>query len=61
MDSEIQSMHHNLVWYLVDPLQGIVPIACKRIFKEKIGIDGQIDTFKARFETKGYCQRQCVD
>ena len=24
MDSEIQSMHQNQVWYLVDPLEGIV-------------------------------------
>ena len=29
MDSEIQSMHHNQVWYLVDPLEGVVPIGCK--------------------------------
>ena len=26
MDSEIQSMHQNQVWYLVDPPEGIVPL-----------------------------------
>ena len=57
MDSEIQSMDENQVWYLVDPLEGIVPIGFKWIFKKKIGVDGQIDTFKARLVAKGYCQR----
>ena len=61
MDSEMQSMHQNQVWYLVDPLEGIVPIGCKWIFKKKIGADGQIDTFKARLVAKGYRQRQGVD
>ena len=61
MDSEIQSMHQNQVWYLVDPPEGIVPIGCKWIFKKKIGADGHIDTFKARLVAKGYRQRQGVD
>ena len=61
MDSEIQSMHQNQVWYLVDPPEGIVPIECKWIFKKIIGADGQIDTFKARLVAKGYRQRQGVE
>ena len=61
MDSDILSMHHNQVWYLVDHAEGIVPIGCKWIFKNKIGADGQIDTFKARLVVKGYRQRQGVD
>ena len=61
MDSEIQSIHQNQVWYLVDPPEGIVPIGCKWIFKKKIGADGQIDTFKARLVAKGYRQRQGID
>ena len=61
MDSEIQSMHQNQVWYLVDPPEGIVPIECKWIFKKKIGADGQIDTFTARLVAKGYRQRQGID
>ena len=54
IDLEIQSMHQNQVWYLVDPSESIVPIRCKWIFKKKIGADGQIDTFKARLMAKGY-------
>ena len=29
MRSEIDSMHSNQVWTLVDPSEGIVPIRCK--------------------------------
>ena len=61
MDSKIQSMHQNQVWYLVDPPEGRVPIGCNWIFKKKIGADGQIDTFKASLVAKGYRQRQGVD
>ena len=61
MDSEIQSMLQNQVWYLVDPPEGIILIECKWIFKKKIGADGQIDTFKARLVEKSYCQRQEVE
>ena len=57
MDLEIQSMHQNQVWYLVNPLEGIAPIGCKWIFKKKINADGQIDTFKARLVAKGCRQR----
>ena len=40
IDLEIQSMHQNQGWYLVDHPEGIVPIECKWIFKKKIGVDG---------------------
>ena len=53
MDSEIQSMHQNQVWYLIDPSEGIVPIGCKWMFKKKIGEDRQVDTFKTRLVAKG--------
>ena len=29
MKSEIDSMHSNQVWILVDPLEGIISIGCK--------------------------------
>ena len=61
MDLDIQSMHQNQVWHLVDPPEGIVSIGCKWIFTKKIGADGQIDTFKTRLAAKGYRQRQRVD
>ena len=60
MKSEIDSMHSNQVWTLVDPPEGIVPIGCKWIFKRKIGADGNVETFKARLVAKGYSQRKGI-
>ena len=61
MKAEMDSMCTNQVWTLVDPLKGIVPIGCKWVFKKKIGVDGKVDTYKARLIAKGFCQRQGVD
>jgi hypothetical protein len=41
IESEIQSMHDNQVWNLVDPIDGVRPIGCKRGFKEKMDKDGK--------------------
>ncbi|PKI72507.1 hypothetical protein CRG98_007110 [Punica granatum] len=43
------------------PLEGIVPIRNKWIFKRKIGADGRVETNKARLVAKGYRQKQGVD
>ena len=59
--SEIDSMHLNQVWTLVDPPEGIVPIGCKWIFKRKIGSDGNVETFKARLIAKDYHQCEGID
>ena len=61
MQSEIDSMHSNQVWTLVDPPEGIVPIGCKWIFKRKIGVDENVETFKARLVAKGYSHREGID
>jgi hypothetical protein len=29
MESKVESMHDNQVWNLVDPINGVRPIACK--------------------------------
>ena len=61
MKSEIDSIHLNQVWTLVDPLEGIVPIGCKWIYKRNIGADGKIETYKARLVAKDYSQRESID
>ena len=61
MRSEIDSMHSNQIWTLVDPPEGIVPIGCKQIFKRKIGTYGKVETFKVRLVAKGFRQRQGVN
>ena len=61
MDLEMDSMRTNQVWTLVDPPEGILPIGCKWIFKRKIGLDGKVETYKARLVVKGYRQIQGID
>ena len=56
MDSEMKSMYTNLVWDLVDVPEGVKPIGCKWVYKRKRGIDGKVETFKARLVTKCFTQ-----
>ena len=61
MNSEMVSMYSDQVWSLVDPPDGLKPIGCKWIYKRKIGVDGKVETFKARLVDKGYTQKECFD
>ena len=61
MKSKIDSIHLNQVWTLVDPPEDIVPIGCKQIYKKKIGINGKVETYKAKLVAKGYSQREGID
>ncbi|KAK6146470.1 hypothetical protein DH2020_020339 [Rehmannia glutinosa] len=59
--SEIDSMYSNKVWTLMDLPQGIVPIGFKWVYKQNLGVDGEVATFKARLVAKGSTQKQGVD
>ena len=61
MKLEIDSMHSNQVWTLVDPTEGIVPIGYKWIYKRKIDTDGKVEIYKARLVAKGYSQHEGID
>jgi hypothetical protein len=54
MKSKMDSMYTNQVWTLVDPLEGIKPIRYKWVYKRKINIYGNIQTYKAILVAKGY-------
>jgi hypothetical protein len=47
IESEIQSMHDNQVWNLVDPIDGVRPIDCKSVFKKKTDKNGNVHIYKA--------------
>ena len=61
MKLEIDSMHSNQVWTLVDLLEDVVSIGCKWIYKRKIDADGKVETYKARLMAKGYSQCKGID
>nr|AAK52163.1 putative polyprotein [Oryza sativa Japonica Group] len=48
MKSEIEFMHVNQVWNLVDPPDGVKAIECKWVFKKKTDVDGNVHIHKAR-------------
>ena len=52
MNREMESMYSNSVWTFVEALKGVKPIGCKWIYKKKRGLDGKVETFKARLVTK---------
>ena len=57
MKFEIDSMYTNQVWTLIDAPEGVTPIDCKWVFKRKIGVDGQVETYKARLVAKDFRQK----
>ena len=61
MKLEIDSMHLNQVWTLVDLSEGIVPIRCKQIYKRKIDAYGKIEIYKARLMTKDYNYHESIN
>ena len=57
MKSEIDSMYANQVWTLVDASEGVTSIGCKWIFKKKIRVDDEVETYKARLVAKDFRQK----
>ena len=61
MKSKMESMYANQVWTLVNPPEGVKPIGCKWVFKKKIDVDGNVQTYKARLVAKGFKQIHGID
>ena len=61
MNFEMESMYSNSVWELVDTREEVRHIGCKWIYKRKRGMDGKLETFRARLVAKGYTQKEEVD
>ena len=61
MKSKLDSMYSNQVWDLVKAPNGIKPVGCKWVYKRKRGVDGKVETFKARLVVKRYTQKEGFD
>ena len=61
MKFELDSMYSNQTWDFVKAPNGIKLVSCKWIYKRKRGIDGNVETFKARLVVKGYTQKEGID
>ncbi|GJU39070.1 retrotransposon protein, putative, ty1-copia subclass [Tanacetum coccineum] len=61
MNTKMQSLRDNQVWYLVDLPSNGRTVRFKWLFKKKIDMDGNVHTFKARLVAKGFTQTYRVD
>ena len=59
--SEMESLYANQVWILFNPPEVVKPIGCKWVFKKKIDVDGNVQTYKARLVAKGFKQIHGID
>ena len=57
MKFKIDFMYTNQIWTLIDPPEGVTPIGCKWIYKKKIGVDDQVETYKVRLVAKIFRQK----
>ncbi|KAD7116757.1 hypothetical protein E3N88_04025 [Mikania micrantha] len=61
MGAEMQSMHDNQLWDLVDLPPNCKTAGSKWVFKKKTDMDGNVHTFKARHVAKRFTQTQGID
>lgn len=61
MRDEMESMHQNNVWDLVEPTNNCVLIGCKWVFKTKHDFEGNVERYKARLVAKAFSQKEGID
>ena len=61
MNQEMESMYSNKVQELVEAPNRVKHIGCKWIYKRKIGVDGRVETFKARLVAKMFTQKEGIE
>ena len=61
MKAEIDFLHDNSVWDLVQLPEGRKPVGSKWIFKVKTSADGSVERCKARLFAQGYSQKEGLD
>ena len=61
MRTEIDSLHHNQVWELVELPEDRKAVGSKWVFKAKTNADGTVERCKARLVAQGYSQKEGLD
>ena len=61
MEGEMESLHSNDVWELVEPPPNRKIVGSKWIFKRKVDSDGAVERYKARLVAQGYTQKFGLD
>ena len=58
---EMEAMHSNNVWNLVENPKEKNIVQCRWVFKKKIKPDGTVGSYKARLVAKGFQQKEGID
>ena len=58
MQQEIKALEQNNTWLVVDLPEGMHTVGSKWIYKVKYKANGEIERFKSRLVSKGYCQQE---
>ena len=61
MVDEMESLHKNEAWGLVEFSSGRKPIERKWVFKKKMNVEGKVEKYKAHLVEKGYSQVPGID
>ena len=61
MNDEMQSMHDNQVWDLVELPSDSRAVGSKWVFNRKTDMHGNVHTFKARLVAKDFTQTHSID
>ena len=61
MVDEMESLHKNEAWDLVELLARRKPIGSKWVFKKKTNAEGKVEKYKARLVAKGYSKVPGID
>ncbi|RDX70843.1 hypothetical protein CR513_49870, partial [Mucuna pruriens] len=61
MQEEIEALHRNKTWNLVELPKGRKAIGCKWVYKIKRDGNDQVERYRARLVLKGYAQKEGID
>ncbi|KAM0038353.1 putative RNA-directed DNA polymerase [Helianthus debilis subsp. tardiflorus] len=61
MNEEIQALHRNHTWDVVDRPKNKNIVGCKWIYKIKYKSNGEVERYKARLVAKGFSQKEGID
>ena len=61
MNEELDALHKNNTWDMVDLLPGQSVVGCRGVYKIKTKADGSVERYKACLVAKGFTQEYGID
>ena len=61
MNEELNGLHKNQTWNMVDLPLGQSVVGCRWVYKIKTKVDGFVERYKARLVAKGFTQEYDID